>query len=102
MEANIFSSNYNKEPLEASTRRGYMGGNNSLIYKQHGLLVLVRAACADLFVPSHDQYGISMIASDKLLPQWSTSATEHDMNSSDAPKGSVRYQTNLRLYYYAM
>ena len=39
------------------------------------------------FVPSHDQYGISMIASDKLLPQWPTSATEHDM--TQASTGSV-------------
>ena len=93
-----------KNLLEASTRRGYRGGNNSLIYKQHGLLVLVRAACADLFLPSGNQYGSSMIKSAKLLPQWSTSASEHDIKSNRLSTGSVTpsIQPSPLLLRYAM
>jgi len=55
--------------LEASTRRGYSGGNNTLIYKQNGLSVLVRAACADLFSPSNKRkYNANK--PDTFLPQW--------------------------------
>ncbi len=72
-----------KNLLEASTRRGYSGGNNDLIYKQNGLSVLVRAACADLFSPTNKiKYNANQ--PDTFLPQWTLDRNRNEPKKQEA------------------
>ena len=75
-----------KNLLQASTRRGYSGGNNGLIYKQNGLSVLVRAACADLFSPLN-QIKYNNNEADTFLPQWKNNNMKNNKHNDGSNIG---------------